>query len=203
MMKNQSKLTHLTSMNSDLLPLFESINQEVIQLSYRWKIFLQLFDSREENLQLLNKSGATVFELLQKLIVDDVILTLSRLTDKEKPLGQENVSIKNFISKATPYLSQTLPNELSCTLNRLDSLVQNLRVHRNKAIAHKDIEHAVGARQLPDVRYDDLENSMEELRTIMSKLGTELFNQKTCYSVVSKFGCDGQGLLSVLRKARD
>ncbi len=188
-------------MNTDLLPLFVSINQEVVQLSYRWKIFLQLFDSGEENLLLLNTNGSNVFQILQELILDNTILTLSRLTDKEKSSGQENASINNFLAKAKPRLNQISLDELDHTLGRLDSYVQNLRIHRNKAIAHKDMDHAVGARQLPDVTYDDLENSMEELRKIMSKFGKDLFNIQTCYSVIFKFDQDGVGLLGVLKKA--
>lgn len=189
-------------MTPDLLPLFESINNEVIQLSYRWKIYLQLFDSGEENLHLLNTSGSNVFQILQKLIVDDTILALYRLTDKEKSSGQENASIKNFLTKATPYLNQASLDELSRTLIGLNFCVENLRAHRNKTIAHKDLDHAVGTKQLPDVNYDDLENSMENLRKIMSTLGKELFNWQTCYSVVSLPGHDGTGLLGVLKKAR-
>ena len=187
---------------ADLLGLFETINEEVIQLSYRWKVFRQLFDSGPENLSVLNKSGSYVFGLLQTLMIDDTILALSRLTDTERSMGRENASLKNLLEKSKPHLDQVTRDELTSSFLSLNAYVQNLRVHRNKVIAHKDLSHALGASSLPNVRYDDLENSMEILRKILTDLGLKLFNQQTCYEVTSRFGTDGEHLLSVLRKAR-
>ncbi len=80
--------------------ILESIENEFIQINYRWKIFCQLYDS-EENVALLNKSGSNVFELLQKLIIYDVISSLCTLPDPAKSAGKDNASIKGFWKKQT------------------------------------------------------------------------------------------------------
>ena len=39
--------------------IFHAIDEEVLQMFYRWKILQQLFGSGKENLDLLNRSGLT------------------------------------------------------------------------------------------------------------------------------------------------
>ncbi|MBI3087079.1 MAG: hypothetical protein HYY88_15345 [candidate division NC10 bacterium] len=78
--------------------IFYALNEEVAQLFYRWKIFEQLFSS-EGNLRLLNTSGSNVFYLLHVLILDNVFLTLCRLTDPAQQGSNENASIPNLVAR--------------------------------------------------------------------------------------------------------
>jgi len=55
-------------MSAIVEPIFECVNQHVVQLTYRWKIYCQLFDSGPENIALLNASGGNVFLLFQSLV---------------------------------------------------------------------------------------------------------------------------------------
>ena len=184
----------------DLFTIFESINKDVIQISYRWKIYLQLFDSGEENLNLLNTIGSNVFSILQKLIVDDTILALSRLTDKVGLPGKENASIGNFLNMARPSLRETSLSELSNAYNKLISHSEHMRTYRNELVAHKDKKHVLGAKQFAGVRYEEIENSIEEIHNIMSMFWEYLFGYQTSSQVICQFGHDGTGLLNALKK---
>lgn len=191
-------------MIATLKPVFESINQTVIQLSFRWKIFCQLFDSGPENIALLNASGAEVFCLFQRLALDDVIMTLSRLTDPAysgRNKSDENASIKYLLQNADNLLDQGIKSELQDSLARLEGHVKNLRVHRNKALAHADLQCTLQPETLPQVLYDDLEGAMKECRNLASKLGKLLFARICSYEVIIAFGRSGSDLLSHLRKA--
>jgi len=48
-------------MGPKIAKMFKSLDREVINIFYRWKIFRQLFDGGEKNINLLNRSGANVF----------------------------------------------------------------------------------------------------------------------------------------------
>ena len=191
-------------MTATLESVFECVNQSVIQLSFRWKIFCQLFDSGPDNIALLNTSGAEVFCLFQRLALDDAIMALSHLTDPEfsgRSKSNKNASINYLLRKVTASLDQDTNTELQASLARLEDHVKNLRVHRNKALAHADLRHTLQPDALPQVLYDDLESAMKECRNLMGKLG-ELFFARTCsYDVIIPFGRSGSDLLSHLRKA--
>lgn len=191
-------------MTASLESVFECVNKSVIQLSFRWKIFCQLFDSGPDNIALLNASGAEVFSLFQRLALDDVMLTLSRLTDPAysgRNKSDENASIKYLMEKAAASLDQDATAVLYAALKRLEDHVRDVRVHRNKALAHPDLQHTLQPDALPRVLYDDLEGAMKECRHLMSALGKSLFARTCSYEVIIPYGRGASDLLSRLRKA--
>ena len=125
-------------MTATLESVFECVNQSVIQLIFRWKIFCQLFDSGPDNVDLLNASGAVVFGLFQRLALDDVIMALSRLTDPAnsgRNKSDKNANIKYLLLNVIDSLDQDTNAELQASLACLEDHVTNIRVHRNKALA--------------------------------------------------------------------
>lgn len=189
-------------MDAETGKFFHAIDDEVLFLFYRWKIFRQLFVSGKENLALLNQSGSNVFALLQTLMIDDVFLTLSRLTDPEKTRADENVSIKNLLRKIDGDLDNKLREDLRKKLKKLEALSINLRKHRNKRIAHLDLDHAIKVRSLPPVTNGDLEDALDLVKSIMKSVWLALFDVSVWYDPAIAYGCDGEFLLSVLRKAQ-
>ena len=189
-------------MLTNIESVFKCVNRFVVQFSFRWALYCQLFDSGPDNIALLNASGAEVFSLCQKLMVDDAIMALSRLTDPPSS-GKErdNASIPHLLNLAAPHLDKSTNDELQATLVQLRKLLQNALAHRSKALAHADLRHAVQTKALPPVRYDELEGAMEECRRIMRKLSKSLFGRTCSHEVIIPFDRGGSALLAKLRKA--
>jgi len=197
---NKRKITGTAMQNSDLENVLKAVNDQVILLSYRWKIFCQLFDSGQDNIDVLNKSGSNVFELFQRLALDDVMISLSKLTDPEGVGDKENASVRNLLAKASAHLKLESNAEIEALMAKLDGHVENLRKHRHKVLAHADLRHALTACALPAVTYDDLENAMATLQSIISKIASEVYGWTTHYSPTIPYGCGGDTLLAVLTR---
>ena len=191
-------------MESDHRKFFWSLHREVLYLFYRWKIYRQLFDSGADNLKLLNQSRSNVFALLQNLIMDDVFLTLCRLTDPAKSNGKKNLSLRYFLGAVGATLNDQLRKDLKRKLARLDNLTKSVRDHRRRRIAHLDLRYAGEAEALPPVLHRDLDDSLELLNSVMRDLHVALFDASTDYKEPAiAYGCDGDYLLSVLREAHE
>ena len=176
--------------------ILESIEDEFIQINYRWKIFCQLYDS-EENVALLNKSGSNVFELFQKLLIYDVISSLCTLTDPPRSARKDNASIKGYLEKAN-VPSERL-DKVNPLMSKLTNEMTNMRIVRNKAMSHRDIDYATKVLRLPDITYDNIENSINILRGIINILS----NSSEDYIPHIPYGGDGNKLLKLLKKVHD
>ena len=193
-----------SKMESEVRKLFWTLHKEVLYLFYRWKIYGQLFGSGGDNLNLLNQSGSNVFALLQNLIMDDVFLTLCRLTDPVQTSGHKNLSLRYLLGKIGATLPDTLRKDLKRKLARLDKTNKNIRDHRRRRIAHLDLRYATEAEALPPVMQGDLDDSLQVLESIMRDLHLVLFNASTAYKEPAiAYGCDGDYLLRVLREAHE
>lgn len=180
---------------------FEAIDKSIQLLFTKWKVYDQLFNSGDENVALLNNSGSYVFFLLQRLLLDDAILALSRLTDGPSSAGQSNASLKHLVQAAT--LTPEAAGKVKELLLELEKHVANVRIHRNKAVGHADLEHAVGSKVLPDISYAELESAMSTIENLMLLLGTSSIRRVGGYAPIIAFGTDGNALLAKLRKATE
>jgi hypothetical protein len=181
--------------------VFEAIDRNVQQVFVRWGIYTQLFDSGKANVGLLNASGSYVFFLLQRLLLDDTILALSRLTDPSATGKNKNASVKRLIELVRPSLTPPDASVVDASLKSLEQHVDNARKHRDKAIAHADLDHTVGSLSLPEIAYAELEGAMKELETLMLRLGSGSIHRVGGYTPVFVFGTDGNALIEKLRKA--
>ncbi len=189
-------------MSTSYESVFKCIDTSVHSLTYRWKIYCELFDSGEDSITLLNSSGASVFGLLQRLLLDDTILCLSRLTDPASSgKDKDNASFQYLIDLARSTLDASIIAEIDIKLNQLDQHVKNIRAYRMKALAHADLKHATKAVVLPNIRYDELEVAMQLCRDLMLKLGTKDI-YRTGYSAIIPFGEGPATLFRLLRAGR-
>lgn len=191
------------SVSSSLEDVFQAVNQQITQLSHRWHIFRQLYDSGQESIDLLNRSGSIVFGLLQKLLIDDAILIISRLTDPGGSSSQENASVANLLNRARVILNTTDRDKFEKRLGAIRANVKSLRTHRNKAIAHADLEHAASEKALPPLTYDEIENAMTDLCKLMADIARTLFGWTMHHNVIIRFGQGGDTLLRVLARAHE
>lgn len=181
--------------------LLDAIEREFTQLGYRWAMFRQLFDSGQDNIDLLNKSGSNVFQLLQKLIIDDVMMSLCRLTDPPTSAGSENASLKNLVGKLREELSLESTKKIDAKLFELSEHLEKVKVLRNKALSHTDLTHALNTELLPRPTYDELEGAMDAATSILDEITGKVFDCSIVYIPHIPFGRDGNKLLSVLATA--
>jgi hypothetical protein len=181
--------------------MFESLDAEIINLFYRWKLFRQLFDGGEKNINLLNRSGANVFALLRRLILDDVYLTLCRLTDPATTVGFDNLSLRFFLNKLKADVNVLTALALESEFAELKKLTKHIRMHRSKRLAHSDLKVTQKAYSLPPVLRGELDDALHALAKLMEDLHMIVFKRTTTYMEgPSISGPDGRYLLKVLTK---
>jgi len=184
--------------------VFQAVYNQVIEISTNWKLYLQLFDSGKDNIDLLNASGSFVFGLLQRLILYDIALAIARLTDPEASrVGKyqnENASLRNLVSKVRAELTDSELQEVEELLGQLDVCVGKIRIHRNKLQAHADLKTSVQG--LPSIAYDDLESAMATIHKLVIVTGRAVGHTILHFDMSFTYGTDGRKLLEMLRIAQ-
>jgi len=192
-------------MDEEFKALLQVIDEDVVQLCGKWKIYNQLFGSGQDNIELLNKSGSNVFSMLQILILDNVFLTLSKLTDPKKQGGHENTSISNLLKQLSCSMDDELFVKLETQLEELKTVCKNIRTHRNKSIAHSDISrvHKASTEFLPQITYGEIEDALKILREMMQDITVLLFGGSSGYDPDIAYGHGTDKLFYVLRKGHE
>ena len=188
-----------TLLPNNIRDIFESIESEIIWLHSKWKIYRQLYGTNEERINQLNRSASTFFRLVQDVLFNDIVLSISRLTDPSKTFGRDNRSLEQLITlideKKHPDLIQILREKL----NNLKTQSGPFRKRRNKKIAHSDLLTALSIQSepLPDISRQSIENALEITRDFMNQINIHFVGIPTAYEHLW-LDNDGETIISIL-----
>jgi len=140
----------MTNIPAPVLEVFKPLQVEVVWLHARWQVARQLFATSKRRVGLLNECAPAALRFIEDVMLDDVQLALSRLTDPAKSLNKlDNLTIPQLHERIAQIGQPTLVAQLQTLLDRLKAECEPLRVQRNKRIAHLDLNTVVNATANP------------------------------------------------------
>ena len=184
--------------------IFTRIKKEIINLHGEWTVYRQLYGTNERRIDLLNASAPYFFHTVQLVLLDDIALTLSKLTDPKKYSGYENLSLKQLIERIDNSQNKSLIDDTEIAIKDLNAKCEKFREHRNKRIAHIDLENAL---KLPKEKIegfsrDEIEKALLALRNLLNKIEYHFFGQTTLYEeIILPLGSDGEAVIRRLKES--
>ncbi|VAX34799.1 hypothetical protein MNBD_UNCLBAC01-2099 [hydrothermal vent metagenome] len=109
--------------------LSECVKNDIIVLNMKWVIYKNTFENQKRN-ELLAEASPIIFSIFQKLLLDDIALTLCRLTDPAKTGKKNNNTMYQLIEKKRLNTS---------ALDEVTNKIKKIRELRNKFLAHSDL----------------------------------------------------------------
>jgi hypothetical protein len=68
-------------MSPDVKTIIETLQEDVIWVHAKWKVFRQLFGTSEKRIAILNDFAPDFFQIVHDGLIYDILLAMSRLTD--------------------------------------------------------------------------------------------------------------------------
>ncbi len=166
--------------------------------------YKELFGDKK-TVKMLNAIGTQFFGNIQQIMLDNLILHITRLTDNPKSGGYRNLSIESLQIRIENDRDVRDPGRFRDSESRaeLDRLVKTAqgaadfaRLHRDKRLAHLDRDTIMGyksAKQLSPIVFNELEHALnsifEVVRFVHSKMypGSDLMNELSYQSGTGHF----------------
>jgi hypothetical protein len=190
-------------MDEHLQNVFDRIKQELNNIHYRWKLYRQMFGTYPSRIELINRTSSNVFVEFQWLTIDYMVMALSKLTDKARMRGNENLSYHYLIEKVRENGNDELVDELQIELEELITACNKFRKIRNKRVAHNDLVAALGEEEspLPGVSRADIETALVHAGNLMNKVEFHFNDSQTLYEeIIIPLTNDGRSILIWLQK---
>lgn len=187
-------------MPASIAEVYDKLRSEVTWLHGRWICYRQLFAHSQKRIDLLNETASTFFFVLQDVLLDEVQVTLSKLTDPAKSGKHENLSLNQLQARLDTNADQALAATCSGILNKLDPQCIPLRTRRHKKLAHLDLAVALqkSAQPLPDVSRQMIEDVLHSIRAYLNIIEMHYNDSEWRYEdfIMSS---DGDALTATLR----
>jgi len=131
------------SMPPDVKTIFETLQEDVIWVHAKWKVFRQLFGTSEKRIAVLNDFATDFFQIVHDGLIYDILLTMSRLTDPAETFKKENLTLDRLLLMLKRSEDTQFVEGLERDLKSLKDECQPFRDIRNRRIAHSDLGTAL------------------------------------------------------------
>ena len=143
--EGQVKQDFIRQMGQELGSLFFALWVELTWLNLKWKEYSELYghvDPRKgkSRIDLLNKSAATFFRVVQVSLWENVLLHIACITDVPKTCGKNNLSIKRLEGLVQEEIKEVIIKHI----RDVDEKATFCRDWRNRHIAHRDFDLVLG-----------------------------------------------------------
>jgi len=157
---------YVSLMGDDLGRLSHELTTEEDWLRDKWAVFRELFERGQERIDLLNRTAPNFFWSLHKLLFEDAMMHLSRLTDPPMSFGKPNLTVKRLPASIS---DPKLKASVEAAIDDLAKSCEFARDMRNRWLAHTDLKAARSEHPsaLPAVMPEDIARALQCLRAVL------------------------------------
>lgn len=177
---------HLEKLGYEFGKLFNKIRNEVIFLHFKWSEFEELY-SKKDRVTLMNDISPTFYFYLQNLLLDDVILGITRLTE---PKSDRQKNVRLTLWAFTQFTNPPLKGEIGKLLKRIKEESAFCYDSRNRRIAHFDKDLALSelAEPLEIVSRNKINLVLDSIGELLNLIERSYMGSTTYYRSGSQSG---------------
>ena len=90
-------MSGVLKMSQELRKVYDALDDEIGWIHAKWQIFRQVYGKDKQRVDLLNEFAPVFFRICQDALLDDVLLSLSRLLDRPDMGGRKNLSLEFLV----------------------------------------------------------------------------------------------------------
>ncbi len=180
--------------------VYRELQIEITWLHGRWIIYRQLFGKSKKRVDLLNECASAFFYIIQDVLLGEVQVSLSKLTDPATSGKFDNLSLEQLHARLAKYGDQQLTAQARSVLDQIHSKCKPFRAWRNKRLAHLDLTTAMKSKPdpLPGISRQMIEDSLELVRKFMNMIEGHYNDSEVGYQHFIMHS-DGEALLAMLQ----
>jgi hypothetical protein len=157
---------YVSKMGDDVGCLCHDLREELDWLRQKRNEFRELFEKGDEQIVVLNKTASNFFYFLNKLLFEDAILHLCRLTDPPRMKKHSNLTIMKL---AETINDSELRAKVKASSERAKRKCEFARKWRDKYLAHADLWTCrnIGASPLPKMVSRDIDDALSVIDHVL------------------------------------
>ena len=190
----------MTTIPNSVAEVYNELKSEVTWLHGRWICYRQLFAESARRIEMLNECAFAFFYVIQDVLLGEILVCLSKLTDPAMSGKHDNLSLEQLQTRLEIHGDKALALQTRSILDSLHVKYIPFRKWRNKQLAHLDLSTSMksSANPLPDVSREMIEEALSLLRNFMNKIEMHYCDSEMGYEhfIMSS---DGDALLGILR----
>ncbi|WP_439374819.1 hypothetical protein [Bradyrhizobium sp. DASA03120] len=168
----EAKRECIAEMGVPLGTQYAELWQEIAHLHLTWLEYVELFGKKKSRIDLLNSAAPSFFRMIQDRLREAVFLHIARLTDPPISLGRKDKSNLTLLNLPGLMDDPELKHEVDKRCGTALAGAAFARDWRNRHIAHRDLDLALGgnAKPLPDVQIREVSDALNSFEAVLNAI---------------------------------
>ena len=150
---------------------FKDIQDRIVEARWYWRTWKTLYIGSEKKFELLNRSARSFFGIVEQVLINHVILGLTKLNDSAKG----TVTFKKLLNEQRLLLPQSALDAAEAVRVEFETCIEPLEVWRNKYLAHVDPQYVKGGpKPLPELKLPEIDRAIELAEKFMNTIGDDM-----------------------------
>ncbi|MEJ1224558.1 hypothetical protein V9K90_02145 [Pseudomonas sp. CCNWLW56] len=177
--------------------IYSALWQDVALIYQKWGQFVELFGTSPERIDLLNKAAPTFFRTVQDSLWEDLLLHLARLTDPPQSVRKNNLSLRRLQEAV---IGSPVESAVEESTNKAVLATAFARDWRNRKLAHKDLDLALGQHIVPLAPASRIavKEALSAVADVLNVVERHYHNSTTMFEFNGE-NADSEALLYILR----
>jgi hypothetical protein len=178
--------------------LYKPLWRQVAWLFAKWQTYPRLFGTSEDDIKVLNRAAGSFAALIQNVLVGDLLLTASRLTDPKGSGLRTNLSLETLVHAIETDKYAQLREEAEEQLADAYAKTSFAREWRNRQIAHLDLRTELRscADSLSPYTRGQVQDALDAIAAVLNTLNAAFSGSTTFFGDF----IDGPGTAGALIK---
>ena len=175
--------------------LFFKLLDEFMALRARRQIFVELFGTSAERIEILDRVSGNLFQVFHDDLFEMTLLHLSRMTDRVRTVSKPNLTLSALAEAAGPQHCQALSEAAEKARNKCEFA----RDWRNRRLAHRDQLLSLDARRRPRTASRRLVNeAVAEIEAVLNLASVLMLDETLSLEPIGLVGQPARDLLHIL-----
>ncbi len=197
----EARQQYIDLMGQELGVAYDTLRNDVTLAFAHRALYRELY-SDTERLQVLNDVAGTLFYVLQRMLLWDVLLELARLVDSPQTGRKKNLTLHSLPSLIPdPALRTRVDQRLATSTSACSDAV----IWRHRRIAHRDLAVATNPdnTHLPEIPFARIDAALVSCADLLNELESHYNNGATVeYAMIGR-SVRADGLFYFLEKGLD
>jgi hypothetical protein len=152
--------------SNDARGIYEQLYSQVSLLTFNWLTYKKLFSVDQEQIDLLDRTGRSFFQAYHDTLLNDVLLSLSRITDNPKSAKGARISLRRLLLHLDLNVDPVFTSKFKTLIEQAEQDCVPVRQHRNKQVAHLSLDTVVNSRlnPLPDLNVKQIDDALGKVQ---------------------------------------
>jgi hypothetical protein len=183
-----AKKSNVAKMGEPLGEVYSALWQDVAVIFVYWMDYVELFGTKSERIDLLNRVAPAFFRMLQDELWNMSLLHIARLTDAANSQGRPDRP--NLTIQALPALiaDAKFKDEVSELVASALKETEFCRDWRNRYIAHRDLKLALEQPTTPlkDASRAQVNSALNAIAAVLNALASHYLQSETRFDLTAR-----------------